>query len=258
MLVFIMTARRSVRRGGSGSHLLANNLPMAMAFFVLPVPMIFVACSTETNSAELIGRTESDQAKATPSTLGTTPASHLETVPAENVLREKSSSEETALTEARMALAGDDYSACLKTLEGQSDSQEVVSLKILCHNEFGGYERACKAAERHVETIAFAQQYSERYCRGEVRTHDEQIADACPEETPTTDEPITKARRAYLQGDYRGCLGALRGQPETRAVISVRIMCHQGAGQIAAACRVAKQHAASIPNAEQFYSRRCR
>jgi pSer/pThr/pTyr-binding forkhead associated (FHA) protein len=74
---------------------------------------------------------------------------------------------------------------------------------------------------------------------------------------PSTDDPVKAARQAALGGDYRGCIRGLSRTAKSSAVVGVLLYCYQNAGDITAACQLAKnyQHYSS---ANQFYTARCR
>lgn len=74
---------------------------------------------------------------------------------------------------------------------------------------------------------------------------------------PASGDAVSTARSAYLRGDYATCIRTLGRSGKSRPVVSVLIMCYQGAGKISSACRLAKSYQ-QYPNALQFYNRRCR
>ncbi len=74
---------------------------------------------------------------------------------------------------------------------------------------------------------------------------------------PASGDSVSTARKAYLRGDYATCIRTLGRAGKSRPVVSVLIMCYQGAGKVSSACRLAKGYQ-QYPNAQQFYNRRCR
>lgn len=74
---------------------------------------------------------------------------------------------------------------------------------------------------------------------------------------PPSEDPVKAARQAALNGDYRGCIRGLARAGKSSAVVSVLIICYQGAGDLNAACKLAKSYQ-HYSNANQFYNRRCR
>ena len=127
-------------------------------------------------------------------------------------------------------------------------------------------ERLSRRAKRRVKTsvVAVSPTHPETKVRDRGTPNEsENTSDRSPgkilekQPPPASDDAISSARSAYLRGDYSTCIRTLGHSGKSRPVVSVLIMCYQGAGKTSSACRLAKSHQ-QYPDAEQFYNRRCR